>query len=219
MKKNTSCLNELFLPMKAMLCLALLVQMSFYITIMKIINSTTQISESTMGSKALSQDKKKMVISDESGAVRLIDVKSAKVEKTFSSEHVDNIYSVAYSKGTIITAGQDRRVGIYRENKDPYHIKSNFLVYSVGLSPSSETGVYSSGHDHHLQLFNTKDGSRTDSLVGHYATPTKSCLFMKMRLSLRGTKKRSFFGELIHKQINNLFIILLNKLKSKKNKL
>lgn len=79
-------------------------------------------------------------------------------------------------------------VGVYRENKEPYHIKSNFLVYSVGLSPSSETGVYSSGHDHHLQLFNTKDGSRTDSLVGHYATPTKSCLFMQMRLSLRGTK-------------------------------
>jgi len=153
----------------------------------------SHISESTMGGMALSQDKKKMVISDESGTVRLIDVESAKVEKTFSSEHVDNIYSVAYSKGTIITAGQDRRVGVYQENKSAYHIKSDFLVYCVGLSPSAKTAVYSSGENHDLQLFQTKDGSKTDRLVGHYATPTKIMFIYENALISAGDEDTIFF--------------------------
>jgi WD40 repeat protein len=133
----------------------------------------THISESTMGGMVLSHDKKKMVISDESGTVRVLDVKSSKVEKVYSSEHVDNIYRVAYSNGIILTAGQDRRVGIYSEDAKPYHIKSDFLVYCVGLSPSGTTGVYSSGLDHDLQLFSTKNGRKTDRLIGHFATPNK----------------------------------------------
>ena len=89
----------------------------------------THISESTMGGMVLSSDKKKMVISDESGAVRLIDINSSKVEKTFTSEHVDNIYAVVYSQGIILTVGQDKRVGIYCKD-NAFHIKSDFsLLY------------------------------------------------------------------------------------------
>jgi len=132
----------------------------------------THISESTMGGMVISSDKKKMVISDESGAARLIDINSSKIENTFTSEHVDNIYSVAYSKDIILTAGQDKRVGIYN-NGDAFHIKNDFLVYCVGISPSARTGVYSSGIEHDLQLFSTIDGRKTDLLRGHHATPTK----------------------------------------------
>ncbi|RRS32640.1 MAG: nitrate reductase [Epsilonproteobacteria bacterium (ex Lamellibrachia satsuma)] len=153
----------------------------------------SHISESTMGGMALSQDKKKMVISDESGTVRLIDVNSSKVEKVFSSEHIDNIYRVAYSNGVIITAGQDRRVGVYSENGKAYHIKSDFLVYSVGISPSGETGIYSSGIDHDLQLFHTKDGSKTDRLIGHYATPNKIMFINENALISAGDENRVFF--------------------------
>jgi WD40 repeat protein len=156
----------------------------------------SHISESTMGGMVLSQDKKKMVFSDESGTVRLIDVKSAKVEKTFSSEHVDNIYSVAYSKGLILTAGQDRRVGVYQENKSAYHIKSDFLVYCVGLSPSAQTGIYSSGENHDLQLFHTKDGRKTDRLVGHYATPTKIMFIYENALISAGDEETIFFWKI-----------------------
>ncbi len=87
------------------------------------------ISESALGGIALSADKKKVVMSDESGSVRLIDVASSQVDKVFSSEHVDNIYRVAYSNGIILTAGQDRRVGVYYvDEREPYHLKSDFLV-------------------------------------------------------------------------------------------
>ena len=156
----------------------------------------THISESTMGGMVLSQDKKKMVISDESGTVRLVDVKSSKVEKVFSSEHVDNIYRVAYSNGIILTAGQDRRVGIYPENKKAYHIKSDFLVYSVGVSPSGATGIYSSGTEHHLQLFNTENGQKKDILIGHFATPNKIMFINENSLISSGDENRIFFWQI-----------------------
>jgi len=153
----------------------------------------SHISESTMGGMVLSHDKKKMVISDESGTVRVLDVKSSKVEKTFSSEHVDNIYRVAYSNGVIITAGQDRRVGVYKKNKKAYHIKSDFLVYCVGLSPSGKTGVYSSGTEHDLQLFHTGNGTKTDRLLGHYATPNKIMFIHENALISAGDEDTVFF--------------------------
>ena len=151
------------------------------------------ISESTMGGMVLDPNKQKMIISDESGTVRVVDVKSSKVEQTLDSEHVDNIYRVAYSKGVIVTAGQDRRVGVYGTGRKAYHIKSDFLVYSVGLSPSSNVGVYSSGFDHDLQLFNTKDGSKTDRLVGHFATPNKIMFINEKALISTGDENTIFF--------------------------
>ncbi|MGB5965826.1 MAG: nitrate reductase, partial [Sulfurimonadaceae bacterium] len=92
-------------------------------------------SQSALCDISLSTDGKKMVTSDESGTVKLFDVESSKVEQELSSENVDRVYSVAYRSSVIITGGQDRRVGVYRTGEKPYHLKSDFLVYSVGLSP------------------------------------------------------------------------------------
>lgn len=153
----------------------------------------TPVSESTMGGMVLSADKKKMLLSDESGSVRLIDIESSKIEKVFSSEHVDNIYSVAYSQGIILTGGQDRRVGVYRQGLEDYHIKSDFLVYCVGLSPSGKTGIYSSGINNDLQLFNTSTKIKTDRLVGHYATPNKILFIYENALISSGDESTIFF--------------------------
>jgi len=156
----------------------------------------THISESTMGGMVLSADKKKMVISDESGAVRIIDINSSKVEKTFSSQHVDNIYSVAYTHGIIITGGQDRRVGVYPKVGQAYHLKSDFLVYCVGLSPSGITGAYSSGIENNLQLFNTKTKAKTHKLIGHYATPNKIQFITENLLVTSGDEAILYFWKL-----------------------
>ena len=156
----------------------------------------THISESTMGGMALSSDKKKILISDESGAVRLIDINSSKVEKTFISEHVDNIYSVAYAQGMLITGGQDRRVGVYPKYGNSYHIKSDFLVYCVGLSPTAKVGAYSSGVESHLQLFNTKTKSNMHRLIGHYATPNKIMFITEKLLISSGDEETLYFWKL-----------------------
>lgn len=135
------------------------------------------ISGSTMGDLALSHDKKKMVISYESGEVKLVDIASSKIQKVYESQNVDNIYSVAYNSGVIITGGQDRRVGVYQDGVADYHIKSDFMVYCVGLSPDGKTGLYSSSEESTMQLFNTKTKLQGDKLVGH-KTPIKQITFV-----------------------------------------
>jgi len=127
----------------------------------------THVSQSTLGDIELSKDKTELVMSDESGEIKLIDVKTSRTIKVFSSQNVDNVYKVAYANGVIITAGQDRRVAVYQKNVKDYHIKSDFLVYSVGITPSGKTGIYSSGEESDLQLFNTKTKEKLDRLVGH----------------------------------------------------
>jgi len=138
----------------------------------------THISDSAMGDMVLSDDKNTMVLADESGAVNIIDVKSSNILKTHKSQNVDNIFRVAYSNGSIITAGQDRRVGVYPKNQKPYYIKSDFLVFCVALSPNGRTGIYSRGEEADLQIFDIYTKTQHTLLVGHDGVVNK-ILFRK----------------------------------------
>jgi WD40 repeat protein len=128
---------------------------------------TSHVTQSTMGDIVLSNDKSKMLMSYESGEVRVIDVMSSHVEQIHSSQNVDNVYNVAFNNGVLVTAGQDRRVGVYRDKETAYHLKSDFLVYAVGVSPSGRTGAYASGEKQHIQLFDTQNKVLGDRLIGH----------------------------------------------------
>lgn len=154
------------------------------------------IEESTFTDVAVSADKKTMITSSESGRVSQLDVKTGKIINSFESENVDKIYKVGYSNGVIITAGQDRRVAIYKKGEKPYHIKSNFLVYCTALSPSAKRGVYSSDEDHNLQVFDIKTKEKTDRLIGHYSTPTTIKFVTENELFSSGDEKKVFYWKL-----------------------
>lgn len=126
-----------------------------------------QQTQSALGDITLSKDRSEVVMGDESGEVRILDAKTSKVLHLYNTQNLDNVFHVAIANKTVITAGQDRRVGVYQEGKKAYHLKSDFLVFCVGISPSGETGVYSSGLDDDLQLFNTRTKQKSDHLVGH----------------------------------------------------
>ena len=127
------------------------------------------ISQSTLGDMVLSEDRKSVISADESGEIQRRDINSAKPLQSFQAQNLDNVYHVAHAKDVILTAGQDRRVGIYKQGEKATHIKSNFLVYCVGISPDAKVGIYSSGEESHLQLFDIKTKKRLDKLVGHKA--------------------------------------------------
>lgn len=135
------------------------------------------IEQSAFSDMAMSEDKKHMVTASESGRVTLIDVKSGNILNKFESLNVDNIYKLDYKNGIIITAGQDRRVGIYPKNAEPYYLKSDFLVYAVGLSPSAKIGVYSANENNDLQLFNVATGKKLDILKGQDSVPSSIKFF------------------------------------------
>lgn len=154
---------------------------------------TTHIEESAFSDMELSEDKSTMITSSESGRVTVSDVKTGNILKKYESLNVDNIYKIAYKNGNIITAGEDRRVGVYPKNGKPYYIRSNFLVYCVALSPSGKTGIYSSGEDSDLQLFDVKTGNKTHKLIGHDAIPSTIKFFDEIGVFSAGYENNIYY--------------------------
>ncbi len=133
---------------------------------------TTHLEESAFSDLALDENKSILASASESGRVTLMEIATGKILDNSKSLNLDNIYKIAFQNGTIITAGQDRRVGVYPKEGKPYSIRSNFLVYCVGLSPSGKLGVYSANEANDLQLFDTQSGQKLHLLTGQEAIPS-----------------------------------------------
>ncbi|MEA3522849.1 MAG: nitrate reductase [Campylobacterota bacterium] len=153
------------------------------------------MTQSTLGDITLGAYKK-MIMSDESGEIRVFDIENSEIEEVYSGQNLDNVYKVAYANGVIITAGQDRRVGVYQKDLEAYYIKSDFLVYCVGISPSGTMGVYSSGINSDLQVFNTKTKAKGDLLIGHFATVNAIKFINEKEFFSSGEEKDIFFWKL-----------------------
>jgi hypothetical protein len=137
-----------------------------------------QISASKFSSFALNEKRDKVIIVDESGDLKLISVKDAKVLKELKGQNVDNVFQVDYKNGLIITAGQDRRCAIYsKDGKTAYFKNGSFLIYSAGLSPSGKIGGFAGDEHNNVMLFNTSTKSDLYKLGSHKAT-ISSILFI-----------------------------------------
>lgn len=152
-----------------------------------------QPEQSAFSDLVLSQDKKTVVTASESGQVILSDTKTGKELTKFPPLNLDKVFQVAYENGTVITAGQDRKVAVFPKERDAYILKSDFLVYSVGLSPDGIIGAYSSNSNHHLQLFNTQTKKPIATLKGHYGVPTKIVFYDDKSLFSAGYENRIFY--------------------------
>jgi len=114
---------------------------------------------------ALSPLKTRVAVADEGGEITMIDVKTGHRIKTLRGINVDNINHIDYKQNTILSAGQDRRVGIYRARKSSF-IETDFFVYAVGLSPSATRSVYTDGMENELQVIDTDTKVKIARLKG-----------------------------------------------------
>lgn len=120
------------------------------------IEKELQISQSKFSNFKLSNDKSKVVVSDESGTLSLIDIKTLKLIQAYKGQNVDNVFQVDFKNDTLIGGGQDRRCTIYSiDNKVAYYKASNFLVYSVALSPSAKKAAFGSEENNDVTIFDT----------------------------------------------------------------
>lgn len=153
----------------------------------------SHLEQSSFSDMSLNEDKTKAIVASESGRVTLFDIKSGKKLREYESLNVDNVYKIDFKQNNIITAGKDRRVGVYLNNQEEYYIKSNFLVYSVALSPDGKTGIYSSGFDSDLQTFNLYTKKKEHTLVGHFAVPTNIKFISKKQIFSSSDEKKLFY--------------------------
>ena len=86
---------------------------------------------------ALNNNKTKIAIGDESGAIKIIDVINGKKIKTIKGFNKDKTLSIDYQKNLIINASSDMRVAIYNENgNEKLNLKVKFLPYAAAISPN-----------------------------------------------------------------------------------
>lgn len=124
-----------------------------------------QAGGGVFGDMVLSPDKSLVAVGDESGEIVQIQTLSGRKIKTLRGINLDAINRLSYQKNTIISAGHDRRVGVYRP-KGSYFIETNFFVYAVGLSPSASKGVYTDGDENELQVFDLATQRKIARLKG-----------------------------------------------------
>jgi len=136
------------------------------------------ISPYTFSDFSLTADKEFMFTADESGIVHKIKVNNCEIEQEFTGINVDNIYQLVTKNGIVITAGQDRRVGVYNtDTGDNYFLQKDFLVYSVGLNADGSVGAYSATEDNNISIFRTASRDESCVLSGHESVVTKMAFF------------------------------------------
>jgi hypothetical protein len=124
---------------------------------------SVQISQSKFSDFVLDEQKERIVIADESGALKIHDTKSGKLLDVLKGQNLDNVFKLDMKNNSIITAGQDRRVVVYDlKRSSSYYLSSSFLVYCAALSPSATLGAYSSDEHNNVSVFHTD----TRSILG-----------------------------------------------------
>ena len=131
------------------------------------------VSQSKFSNFALNEDKSEVIVADESGDLKIHSTKDSKLIKELNGENLDNVFQVDTKNGIIATAGQDRHVVIYNTKLNSvYHKKANFLIYSVGLSPSGKIVGYASDENNNVTLLNTSTKSKIGTYTGNKMTLT-----------------------------------------------
>ncbi len=132
------------------------------------------VFNSTFADFALNENKTLAVVADESGDLKLVDIKKAKVIKVLAGKNLDKVFKVDMKNNKIITAGQDGRCVVYDlKNNTDYFLKETpnwFLIYGAGLSPSGKLGAYSSDENNNVTVFNTSTKSKLFKLKENLMT-------------------------------------------------
>lgn len=133
-----------------------------------------QVSQSKFSDFALNEQKNKVAVADESGDIKLVNTANGDTFEVLSGQNLDNVFDLVFKNGMIATAGQDRRVVVYNTRlHSAYYITSDFLVYSVGLSPSGKVAAYSSNEENDVTVFRTSTKSQKGIYGGNRMTVSK----------------------------------------------
>lgn len=115
------------------------------------IDFSKKFSIASLSDFELSEDKSKIAVGCESGIVYIFDAKERKVLDELGF-HKDNMYDIEYKNGAIITGGVDRHAGVYSQGVIGM-MRSNFLVYAVGLSDDGKIGAFMSDDLSDIDVF------------------------------------------------------------------
>jgi WD40 repeat protein len=131
----------------------------------KKVNYKIQISQSKFSDFVLIEKKTRVIVADESGNLKIHNVKDGSFTKILSGQNLDNVFQVDSKKGIVATAGQDRKTVVYNlNNGSNFYKTANFLIYSVAISPSAKLIAFSNDEQNNVEVFKVS----THSAIGHF---------------------------------------------------
>jgi len=149
---------------------------------------------STFADFVLNKDKTIAVVADESGDLKVVDLKQHKIIKVLANKNLDKVFKVDYKGNKIITAGQDGRCVVYNMEKNSnYILRENpwFLIYAAALSPSGKKGAFSSDENNNVIVFDTITQTKLVRLTQNLMTMT-NILFLNENEILVATDSPKF---------------------------
>jgi len=129
---------------------------------------------------AINEKRNLIVVADESGDLKIVDIKKAKIIKYLEARNLDNVFKVDFKNNKIITAGQDGKCVFYDLDKNTdYYLKEKrwFLIYAAGLTPSGAKGAFSIDEENNVIVFDTKTKEKLFKLENNLMT-LSSILFI-----------------------------------------
>ena len=152
-----------------------------------------QISASSFSDFIIDETKKTIATTDESGIVRVLNIKTGTITTKLKAINLDRVYQLDYKNGVILTAGQDRKAVVY-DFLSIYSLDFDFLLYSCGLSPKATLGAIAFNEENEVLIFNIKSKSYLYRLSGQEATVTKILFINDKELFISSdTQKINYF--------------------------
>jgi hypothetical protein len=132
----------------------------------------TQLSMSSFSHFMVSEDKQTFISTDESGVIRIVNTKNGQVLKKLPAINLDKIYQLDYKNKVVLTAGQDRKSVVYKNN-GTYSLDFDFLLYSCALNPKGDIGAVAYNEKNEVLVFDINSKKYLFNLVGQEATMTQ----------------------------------------------
>ena len=147
---------------------------------------------STFADFVLDKTKSTAVVADESGDLKVVDIKTKQITKVLSGQNLDKVFKVDIKNNKIITAGQDRRCVVYNlSTGSSYYMSVDFLIYAAGLNTDATLGAYSSDEQNNVIVFDTNTKQKLYKLKKNLMTLT-SILFINDKEVFVSTDSNKF---------------------------
>ena len=114
-----------------------------------------QIGNYVFSTFTLNRKKTKAAIGDESGSIKIVDVKTGKKLLKITGFNKDKTLSIDFVKNYVLNASSDKRVAIYDINSksEIITLTTNFLPYASGISPKIDKFAVQFDEKNDIKIF------------------------------------------------------------------
>lgn len=100
-----------------------------------------KFSLTSLNDITLDETRQKLLSATESGELKVFDLQSWRVLANYDKIHKDFLYQIDFKNGVIVSCGNDKKVGIVRDNEQKFIPNPN-VIYSCALNTNGQIAAY-----------------------------------------------------------------------------